>query len=97
MNRKERRRMSHNLGILQYQQKLPYNKKFELIRENIIAGKKREQEIAEEVRRVQNLTQDEKDDENIQFLAKRIAESEKVPLIDAIEKAQIQYRKGRKK
>jgi len=97
MNRKERRRVSHKLGILQYQQKLPRDKKFELVRENIIAGKKREQEVAEEVRRVQNLTQDERDSENIQFLAEGIAREKKIPVLDALEEAQKQYYKGRTK
>jgi len=96
MNRKERRKMSKNLGILQYQQKLPRKSKFELIRENIIAGHKQENEFKQEVQRKLNLTQDEIDNENIQYLAEQIAKLEKIPLIDALEKAQLQYAKGRK-
>ena len=96
MNRKERRQASHRLGIMQYQQKLPLKKRLNLMRENIIAGKKREQEVAEEVRRVQNLSQDERDSENIQFLAESIAREKKIPVIDALEEAQKKYYKGRK-
>ena len=96
MNRKERRLVSKRLGIMGYQQKLPLKKKFNLIRENIIAGKKREQEVAEEVRRVQNLSQDERDSENIQFLAENIAREKKIPVLDALEEAQKKYYKGRK-
>jgi hypothetical protein len=97
MNRRDRRKMAHKLGILQYQQKLPFNKKFELIRENIIAGKKREIEVTVEVQRRQNLSQDERESEDIEFLAKEIAQSEKIPLIDALEKAQKQYYRGKRK
>jgi hypothetical protein len=96
MNRRDRRKVSKNLGILQYQQKLPRNKKFELIRENIIAGHKTEKEFKEDVQRRLNLTEDERDNENIQYLAEQIAKVEKIPVIDAIEKAQAQYAKGRK-
>lgn len=97
MNRKERRRVSKNLGILQYQQKLPRKKKFELMRENIISGHKQEAEFKQEIERRQQLTQEERDDENIQFMAKKISENEKIPLIDALEKAQKHYAKIQKK
>lgn len=40
MNRRERRATAKRLGIMEYQRKLPREKHFELIRENIIAGKK---------------------------------------------------------
>jgi hypothetical protein len=97
MNRKERRAVSKRLGILQYQQKLPRNKKFELIKENIIAGHKQEAEFKEEVRRWQNLTQEERDNECIQALTEKMAKEKKIPVIDAFEKAQIQYYKKVKK
>jgi hypothetical protein len=97
MNRKDRRKMSHNLGIMQYQQKLPLNKKFELIRENIIAGKQQHAEFVAEVERQQHLTQEEKDSENIQLLAQHIAKQKSIAVIDALEEAQKTYYKGQKK
>ena len=44
MNRRERRATAKRLGIMEYQRKLPIAKRFELIRENIIAGKKMHEE-----------------------------------------------------
>ena len=58
MNRNERRKMSKKLGIMSFQQKLPRNKKFELIRENIIAGKQRQIEMKEENRISSNAQND---------------------------------------
>jgi hypothetical protein len=97
MNRRERRQTAKNLGILQYQQKLPRNKKFELMRENIILGHKQEKEFREEVKRRQELSEDQKDEENIQHMAKQIADKEKMSLIDALEIAQKRYAKIRKR
>jgi hypothetical protein len=91
MNRREKRLTSKRLGILQYQQKLPRNKKFELIRENIIASKKREVEVAEEVRQKTNAYVEEKESQIILHLAEDIAKREKIPLIDAMEKAKMEY------
>jgi hypothetical protein len=97
MNRRERRKMSHNLGIMQYQQTLPLNKKFELIRENIIAGKQQHKEFTDEVKRLQSMTQEERDSENIQILAEQIAKHKKIAVLDALEEAQKTYYKGQKK
>jgi phosphohistidine swiveling domain-containing protein len=97
MNRKERRKMSHNLGIMQYQQKLPLEKKFEIIRENIITGKKQQQEFTEEIRRQQNLTKEQRENEAIQYMAANIAKTKEIPLIDALEEAQQIFQKNTKK
>jgi len=97
MNRKERRRMSKDLGILQHQQKLTRKEKFDLIRENIISGKEQHKQFLEEVKRIQNMTKEEKDSEAINLLAEQIASSKKIPLIDALEEAQkIYYKKNKK-
>lgn len=97
MNRKERRLTSKRLGIMGYQQKLPRNKKFELIRENIIAGKQQHREFIDEVQRQQALTQEERDSENIQLLAEQIARQKKIAVLDVLEEAQKTYYKGQKK
>jgi CRISPR/Cas system-associated protein Csm6 len=91
MNRREKRLTSKRLGILQYQQKLPRNKKFELIRENIIAGKKRENEVAEEIRQQTNAYIEEKESQTILHLAEDIAKRKKIPIIDAMEEAKHDY------
>jgi len=96
MNNTERRRMSKRLGIMQFQQKLPRAKKFEIMYQNIIAGKKKEQEWAEEIRRMQNLSEEERTSEAIQVLAEQIAQQKKIPVLDALEEAQKIYNKGRK-
>jgi len=93
MNRKERRKLSKKLGILNYQSKLPYSKKFNLVSENIKIGKKLHQEFLEEIRRRQNLSQEERDNENIQFLANKIKAEENISEVEALEKAQKIYKK----
>jgi NADH:ubiquinone oxidoreductase subunit C len=57
MNRKERRAMEKKLGIAAYRKTLPLNKRFEIIRENIIEGKKTQVKKKEDVRVEQNKTE----------------------------------------
>lgn len=97
MNRRERRQVSKRLGILDYQRKLPREKRFELIAENIIAGKNTHKEFIENVRVQQNRTEEEVEAEAIQFLANQIAQSQKIPIVDAVEMAEKQYNKRYKK
>jgi NADH:ubiquinone oxidoreductase subunit C len=54
MNRRERRAMEKKLGISKYRNSLPLGKKMEIIRENIIEGKKTQTKKKEEVRVEQN-------------------------------------------
>jgi hypothetical protein len=93
MNRKERRLTSKRLGIMSYQQKLPLNKRLNLMKENIIAGKKREQEVKEEVRQKTNEFIQEKESQIIHHLAEDIAKRKKIPIIDALEEAKQEYMK----
>lgn len=97
MNRKERRRMSKNLGIMQHQQKLTREEKFDLIRENIISGKEQHKQFMEEVKRRQSMSKEELDSEAIAALAERIAQSQNIPLVDALEEAQKIYKKNERK
>ena len=87
MNRKERRNMSKRLGILKYQQKLPFDKKIALIRENIISGKRMHKEYVENNRVIQEELQGEVISNQLYYLANDIATKESIPFIDAIEKA----------
>lgn len=93
MNRKDKRKMSKNLGIMSYQQKLPRNKKFELMRQNIIEGKKKQLEVKEEVRQQINKILEEKESQIIYHLAEDIAKKKQIPVIDALEEAQAEYQK----
>lgn len=97
MNRKERRRMSKNLGIMQHQQKLTREEKFDLIRENIISGKEQHKQFMEEVKRRQSMSKEELDSEAIAALAEQIAQSQDIPLVDALEEAQKIYKKNERK
>ena len=88
MNRRERRLTSKRLGIMQYQQKLPRKRKFELMRENIEAGKIAHEEFLREVELQQNRSQDEIDSEAISFIANNLANQKKIALIDALDEAE---------
>lgn len=90
MNRKQRRETSRHLGIMQYQSKLPLDKKLNLMRENIIAGKRMEAETAEEVRRSIEEQLGEKESLAIYSLAEHIAKNKGIPMIDAMHEAEIQ-------
>jgi hypothetical protein len=97
MNRKERRRTSKNLGIMEYQKKLSRKEKFDLMRENIISGKEQHKQYVDEVRRQQSMTKEEKESERINVLAEQIAKSKNISLIDAVEEAQSIINKKTKK
>jgi 3-hydroxyacyl-CoA dehydrogenase len=91
MNRFERRKMSKKLGIMRYQQKLPRNKRFNLMYENIIEGKKIQKEVAEEVRKQTDTLIEEKTSQIITHLAEDIAKRKKIPIIDAMKEAEKEY------
>ena len=87
MNRKDRRRTSKRLGIMEYQGKLSRDKKLELMRENIISGKK----LHEDFVRKSKMTQEELDDEikyqKIYNRASEIANEKHINFTDAFEEA----------
>jgi hypothetical protein len=97
MNRKERRLTSKRLGILQFQSKLPIAKKLILMSQNIEAGRQREAEVREETRQEINSQLEEKESHVIYTMAEIIANRKKIPIIDAMDEAQREYDKGRKK
>ena len=91
MNRKERRQLSKNLGIMEYQQKLPRNKKFELMRENIISGKQTHKEFIEKNRVTLNEQAEQSESQIVFNMAEDIAKRKKIAVIDAMEEAQKEY------
>jgi len=87
MNRRERRKMEKTLGLDNYKRKLSREKRFELMSNNIIEGKKREDAMAEN-RRVQE--QKEEDDRISRLISSRAIElmvTEKLDYFSATEKA----------
>jgi len=87
--------MSKNLCILQYQQKLPLEKKMILMRENAIAGKKQHEEFCEKTRLNINEQLEEIESKAVYSIAENIAKQKNIPLIDALEEAKIIYNKTR--
>lgn len=87
MNRRERRKMSKKLGIMEFQQKLSRDKKFSLIAENIQTGKQSHLEFIEKSRIMQEKYADEVESHRLYNIATDIAQREKIPLVDAFEKA----------
>ena len=88
MNRRQKREMSKNLGIMQYQAKLPLTKKLELMRENIASGKRTQAENTEEVRRSIQQQLEEKQSASIYSMAEHISKNKGIPMIDAMEEAE---------
>jgi len=97
MNRKEKRSTSKRLGIMQFQQKLSRKQKFDLMHENIITGKKTQEEFKENIRQQINSQIEEKESQIILHLAEDIAKRKNIPVIDAMKEAQTEYYKMGKK
>lgn len=88
MNRKERRNVSRRLGIMGYQQKLPLTKRLNLMHENILSGKQMEKENTEAVRQSVNSQMEEIESRAVYHLAEDIAQTKKIPVLDAMSEAQ---------
>ena len=93
MNHKQKREMEKKLGLLAYRKKLPRAERFELIRQNIIAGKRKEAELKGEVVRQENKADDDAKSNQIASLATTLMITEGLSYIDALEKAKIQLEK----
>ena len=81
MNRRDRRKTSKRLGILDYQKRLPRNKRFELIRENIIAGKAMHEENVKNA----YLRIEEREHNRMYAMAEDLAKRKDIPFMDALE------------
>jgi hypothetical protein len=97
MNRKQRRQMSKNLGILEYQQKLPWKKKMNIVSDNIIAGKQAQMEFNEKVQQMIDEQTEKKQSEVVESLAQFIAKQKNISLIAATEEARVEYKKQHRK
>ncbi len=58
MNRRERKAMEKRLDITKYKKSLPLNQRFEMIRQNIIEGKKMQNKLKEDNRVKENAKSD---------------------------------------
>jgi hypothetical protein len=90
MNRRDRRAASKKFGINKFKNRLPFKERMELMRQNIIDGKKIQSNMDETVRVQGNKEDDLKISNEINSLATSLAVSEGLSYIDAIEKAKQQ-------
>ena len=91
MNRKETRQMSKNLGILQHQKKLSFNKKMELLRANITEGKSNETKMRESVELYKQQHAEETESNVIYSLAEQIGQDKDLSVVDAMPLAKQVY------
>ena len=87
--------MSKDLGIMQFQSKLPLAKKLELMRQNIESGRQMELRNAEEARRSLENQLTEMESAAIYSKAEFISKQKNIPLVDALEIAQKQLSVGK--
>ena len=87
MNRRERRHLEKNLGLIKQYNGLSRSAKFDMVAERIKLGKERQIETAEKIRVALEEQDSEKQSKQIETVAAIIAKSQKIPLIDAIELA----------
>jgi actin-related protein len=80
--------MSKKLGIMEFQSKLPLNKRLDLMRQNIEAGKQMEFQNSEESRRSIENQLIEKESIATYSRAEFIAKNQNIPLVDALDIAQ---------
>jgi len=93
MNRRERRNLEKRLGLQKYAKTLTCKKKFERMRQNIIEGKKKEEEMREHVRIQQGVDKDKVDNNKIASMTTDLMIKESMSYIDAFEKAKELYQK----
>ena len=85
MNRSERKKMEKRLGV--NKQTLTREQKFEKIRQNIISGNMKQNEMKEVIRRQVNQKKDQDESNKIASMATSLMISEGLDYIDALEKA----------
>jgi hypothetical protein len=87
MNRRERKALEKRLGLHKHKKNMTRQARFENMRENILEGKKKQEEMRE-VRRLQEEGQEvEIQSSNIATLATDLMVKEDLSYIDALEKA----------
>lgn len=92
MNRRERRSTEKKLGIAKHVKHMSRNEKFERIRQNIVNGNRKQDEMKDSVRVSTNKKNDEVDNNKIASKATELMVKEGLDYIDALEKAQQIYK-----
>ena len=91
MNHRERRHMAKQLGLHKAKKNMTRAEKFEMMRQNIIEGKKMEEKMRE-VRRVQDQgAQDQNASQRIASIATDLMINKEMPYVEAQEKAKEIY------
>jgi hypothetical protein len=93
MNRRERRAMEKRLGITKYRKSLPLSKRFEMIDQNIIEGKKMQNKLKEDNRVKDNAKADAEINKKIADRALELMMKEDMDYYSATEKAKEEFGK----
>ncbi len=91
MNRRERRAMEKRLGITKYKKSLPMNKRFEMIEQNIIEGKKMQAKLKEDIRVKENAKSDAEVNKKIADRALELMMKDSMDYYSATEKAKEEF------
>ncbi len=87
MNRRERRRVEKQLGIQKHKKRFTGKKGFELLRQNIENGNKKQEEMKETRRLQENQEKERKQSVDVASKATELMIKEGLSYIEAIEKA----------
>jgi hypothetical protein len=91
MNRRERKQLEKRLGLNKFKKTLTRQQRFDRMRENIIEGRKKEEEMKEVVRLQKEGKVMEVDNNQIASIATDLMVNEGMSYIDALEKAKETY------
>ena len=91
MNRRDRKAMEKKLGITKYKKSLPINQRFEMIRQNIIEGKKMQSKLKEDIRIKDNAKADAEINQKIADRALDLMLKEDMDYYSATEKAKSEF------
>ena len=89
MTRIERRKLERKFGLDVQKKSLPRNQQWEMIRQNIIAGKKKQGEEKETVRVQENAAKDQANSAQVASLATTYMVKDGLSYIEALEKAKL--------
>jgi hypothetical protein len=91
MNRRERKAMEKKLGIANYKKTLFLNQRFEMIRQNIIEGKKMQNKLKEDIRVKDNIKADTEINQKVADRALELMMKEDMDYYSATEAAKKEY------
>ena len=90
MKRRELRQLEKKMGLSKIKKNMSRNERFELMRQNIINGKKQEEEMKDLRRRQEQANQDQVNSNKIASIATELMIKNGISYIDAIEEAKKQ-------